>query len=224
WALLAVLAGSSPLARGEGRRDARPRRGLRFIPARTGRGRTSGRPWVRPLVHPRSHGERAALAWQARRLYGSSPLARGEAAAHLHLELPRRFIPARTGRGRGRWRPCRWPSVHPRSHGERYRQLFEQDLKDGSSPLARGEGPHHHRGCPRLRFIPARTGRGRRRRARRRPTAVHPRSHGERFAAAPITVRAAGSSPLARGEAPTAPIRRALPRFIPARTGRGGDP
>src|SRR5690606_39628535 len=73
----------------------------------------------------------------------------------------------------------------------------------------------------RRRFIPARTGRGAGFCSPLDMPTVHPRSHGERRPAADTGGRAGGSSPLARGEVVVGAPPAGLPRFIPARTGRG---
>src|SRR5690606_25340273 len=92
----------------------------------------------------------------------------------------------------------------------------------GSSPLARGEGERPKRNTAQRRFIPARAGRGRRRRGRTARPAVHPRSRGEMDLRRTHAIFAAGSSPLARGEGRGGPRRAGGGRFIPARAGRGG--
>ncbi len=111
--------GSSPRERGEDR--LRPRRSgaVRFIPARTGRGSASSAASRRPAVHPRANGERSADFRTADIGNGSSPRERGEDEGVERGVGPRRFIPARTGRGRCKPARSARSSVHPRANGER---------------------------------------------------------------------------------------------------------
>ena len=111
--------------------------------------------------------------------------------------------------------------VHPRSRGERGLDTPAEAVTGGSSPPARGTVPQHPGRRPFPRFIPARAGNGKPRRAPRGPRTVHPRSRGERFMGSGTTALSVGSSPLARGtghwRAGVSPGRR----FIPARAGNG---
>ena len=151
--------------------------------------------------------------------------------------------------------------VHPRTHGEHgvempnlpvyYRfipartgntliQHVTAADEGGSSPHARGTRPAAKRtGCfP--RFIPARTGNTAVTGSRRRPPAVHPRTHGEHGnqqhhlpASAAVHPRThgehappqslmickTGSSPHARGTRGKESGAGVVQRFIPARTG-----
>src|SRR5690606_37049009 len=111
--------GSSPLAWGEEDGDGVPLGELRFIPTRVGRGRTRRRSARTGPVHPHSRGERAPMRRARESLFGSSPLAWGEAEGAVGVGRALRFIPTRVGRGA----PAGWgwtgSSVHPHSRGER---------------------------------------------------------------------------------------------------------
>ena len=89
----------------------------------------------------------------------------------------------------------------------------------GSSPLARGTPDDGRRQRVRVRFIPARAGNTRLWPARRRSSAVHPRSRGEHPATHTCLNASTGSSPLARGTPRRRPVHRGRHRFIPARAG-----
>ena len=129
-------------------------------------------------------------------------------------------IPARTGQPR--WQPKPWPmfGAYPRSHGATAAPELPQELRQGLSPLARGnlagEAPDGLTTGP----IPARTGQPRRWANRTSATAAYPRSHG---ATATRPVEASylvGLSPLARGNLKHDNRLENLEGPIPARTGQ----
>ena len=95
-----TLAGSSPLARGTRRLDARSRLRHRFIPARAGNTVPDGPARGGIPVHPRSRGEHAVAVAVVHSVTGSSPLARGTRTAPVHTVPSVRFIPARAGNTR----------------------------------------------------------------------------------------------------------------------------
>ena len=133
-----VLEGSSPLARGlrQGRPPCRPQQGI--IPARAGfTGTLSASPGT-GWDHPRSRGVYLAQATAARRLGGSSPLARGLRLRQHDGPAAGRIIPARAGFTRSS--PTCPSSVgdHPRSRGVYDAHTSRHHECQGSSPLARG--------------------------------------------------------------------------------------
>ena len=240
-----IHAGSSPLARGTRRRRACYKRVIRFIPARAGNTRMRVSRRFFSSVHPRSRGEHYVVDPAHGRLYGSSPLARGTPVGGSGEGVDDRFIPARAGNTAAPWASARTPTVHPRSRGEHVMLINQTNLQAGSSPLARGTHPPERRHREDRRFIPARAGNTRRRRAvaplRQRfiparagnttnrrilgsELPVHPRSRGEHVGVG-VEVRArAGSSPLARGTQSISRRRRLRARFIPARAGNTCGP
>ncbi len=130
--------GSSPLARGTAGRPETGRSPGRFIPARAGNGHRHRRHSGASPVHPRSRGERFPDDGVKDHVAGSSPLARGTAAAGDRTEGRERFIPARAGNGGRTPAPAGRRSVHPRSRGERLAGAERIGDPVGSSPLARG--------------------------------------------------------------------------------------
>ena len=112
-------SGSSPPARGTGRREVRDRLGRRFIPACAGNG-----PWRRThagrrTVHPRLRGERFTRSTRRSKSYGSSPPARGTGNTTLIVGVVGRFIPACAGNGVWFCMGGSFRTVHPRLRGER---------------------------------------------------------------------------------------------------------
>ena len=170
-------------------------------------------------VHPRSRGEYAQHVLYDGLRPGSSPLARGILRLRDQRPHRRRFIPARAGNTAIRLIPPGPSAVHPRSRGEYRPPRWITDPWFGSSPLARGIPDAGHGGGVVYRFIPARAGNTRKRRACRWCRSVHPRSRGEYTPSlCPIQIHG-GSSPLARG-IQRRRLRDLLERrFIPARAG-----
>ena len=150
--------GSSPLARGTQRRGLRYRGFWRFIPARVGNTLEVNRQIVHSSVHPRSRGEHMTAARKIHADNGSSPLARGTLFGRIQIKWITRFIPARAGNTRPRYRPPPDPAVHPRSRGEHHDWQKGTIEEDGSSPLARGTRQQHEIPARQQRFIPARAG------------------------------------------------------------------
>ena len=175
----ALVAGSSPLARGT-RLRPRERCGWgRFIPARAGNTAPSPAASTDAAVHPRSRGEHPMEPVVRWRCSGSSPLARGTRVHPGPEPSFVRFIPARAGNTsrRGRRRTSR--PVHPRSRGEHAIKMAIAVIGIGSSPLARGTPGDLCPECDWTRFIPARAGNTRGRRSAPTRSPVHPRSRGE---------------------------------------------
>jgi len=112
-------------------------------------------------------------------------------------------------------------AVHPRERGERSTTAALLSGADGSSPRARGTGPHDHRIGAGRRFIPASAGNGPSVQASASLSAVHPRERGERLRAAFRTIDHDGSSPRARGTVQIVGDMKCGARFIPASAGNG---
>ena len=133
-----IESGSSPLARGTRQSGAGKltRRGL--IPARAGNtGRVAVTGGVR-RAHPRSRGEHMALSAGARRVSGSSPLARGTPGADELITPLNGLIPARAGNTGYGFCGADHAWAHPRSRGEHHVFFAVDKPNPGSSPLARG--------------------------------------------------------------------------------------
>ena len=219
---VALVAGSSPLARGTPQPASPPRIAYRFIPARAGNTPPAVRWTIRMTVHPRSRGEHARICSHHRSESGSSPLARGTRSRSARACSSDRFIPARAGNTRSCSRGRTWSSVHPRSRGEHLQEHRHYYASIGSSPLARGTPVVAEANAPLRRFIPARAGNTVWRSNATASSSVHPRSRGEHYHAPTPRPASSGSSPLARGTPAHWDTATGPRRFIPARAGNTG--
>ena len=150
---------------------------------------------------------------------GSSPLARGLLMRTFTIPTTLGIIPARAGFTLGGCRSRRLGEDHPRSRGVYVKVPSARQRRMGSSPLARGLRRRRRLDFPPARIIPARAGFTRRRGLPRHPDGDHPRSRGvyrDLMTGVPI---AKGSSPLARGLQPPAPVAMGGVGIIPARAG-----
>ena len=197
--LISRAEGSSPLARGTRCTNNEISHFLGLIPARAGNtpcNKTGNPPnWA----HPRSRGEHDSGEVQAFAGQGSSPLARGtleqSTANTPHLGL----IPARAGNTyHTRHLVCR-SGAHPRSRGEHLIGIGGGGYVVGSSPLARGTPGIGEAGHVAWGLIPARAGNTCYSLKQRLKHGAHPRSRGEHRRCSFASLRASGSSPLARG-------------------------
>ena len=171
----------------------------RFIPAGAGNSHASKVSAGSVAVHPRWRGEQAKAMVFMHSNDGSSPLARGTAAAGQHAQVLARFIPAGAGNSQsGSGRPGTTP-VHPRWRGEQWAMPAPISSASGSSPLARGTASPRADGGHRHRFIPAGAGNRARMSGASGVYSVHPRWRGEQGARSPRRPTGRGSSPLARG-------------------------
>ena len=150
---------------------------------------------------------------------GSSPLARGAQAGIPRLETARGLIPARAGSTLGLTSRITRVWAHPRSRGEHACWTRPRAQAEGSSPLARGAPSAGTQRSANNGLIPARAGSTVFRRCFCRITGAHPRSRGEHRLTRCLSVKGAGSSPLARG-ALLGSFNSAVQRgLIPARAG-----
>ena len=191
--------GSSPRLRGTPGTPAPGHASGRFIPAPAGNARVpASRRWT-ATVHPRACGERAAGAWDAPEVIGSSPRLRGTPAWNRGWGMSIRFIPAPAGNARNLQRHGVRLAVHPRACGERV--FFPPPSKSvrGSSPRLRGTPVIKPPGPYAERFIPAPAGNAPGHFSGCAPSSVHPRACGERSSARAIDQNRCGSSPRLRG-------------------------
>ena len=131
-------------------------RGL--IPARAGT--TIFRPSaiLGSRAHPRSRGDHVDNLPLIVVMPGSSPLARGPQAKTGDAQSLIGLIPARAGTTLVRW-VNRWPPrAHPRSRGDHAGRREYEQLREGSSPLARGPLLHLVLEREEGGLIPARAG------------------------------------------------------------------
>jgi len=211
--------GSSPHVRGT-RRDLHERRlQTRFIPARAGNAQSTSVWLIATPVHPRTCGERSAVAVRWLRKFGSSPHVRGTHVLADHLLGLPRFIPARAGNADWCHGSLLLIPVHPRTCGERRKLSRAGIINAGSSPHVRGTLLMSSSPPPVWRFIPARAGNARHRHRAHHRLPVHPRTCGERDRDAFAESSWAGSSPHVRGTPQLLQIRQLITRFIPARAG-----
>ena len=211
--------GSSPQARGRGRRGEAGLRRPRFIPAGAGERRPRRPPCSTTTVHPRRRGGEIATSADGLGSWGSSPQARGREPVAVFVLGPFGFIPAGAGES-GAGACGGWlPGVHPRRRGgERGVDRCEAGGL-GSSPQARGRGEHGARARRILGFIPAGAGESRIRRCLEYLAWVHPRRRGGEAFAPPGMPPQGGSSPQARGRGRQVGRSRAAHGFIPAGAG-----
>ena len=130
---------------------------------------------------------------------GSSPLSRGIPLMIGGISSTSRIIPALAGNTSRYIRGTRINQDHPRSRGE---YVFERTLRStglGSSPLSRGIRTAREDSVKGFGIIPALAGNTQLTGVLDDALTDHPRSRGEYFSRAFITIRDPGSSPLSRG-------------------------
>ncbi len=134
--------GSSPLARGalDATTCVRSLQGI--IPARAGSTPAEADRVDDDGDHPRSRGEHPATTLGIYTHLGSSPLARGARTTARGRHLRQGIIPARAGSTASTISSGMYPRDHPRSRGEHGEPITPGELKQGSSPLARGAPGH----------------------------------------------------------------------------------
>ena len=109
---------------------------------------------------------------------------------------------------------------HPRSRGEN-QDVGVLDLTNtGSSPLTRGKPHHGNQEAPPTRIIPAHAGKTPVASSGPRSTLDHPRSRGENWAEAGMSISIRGSSPLTRGKQGDRLVGSRPPGIIPAHAGK----
>ena len=154
----AIMAGSSPLARGplDAIGVSLPPDGL--IPARAGTTRLRCRSCRRGWAHPRSRGDHETGYYFPSSPLGSSPLARGTRLLHAWRAAPLGLIPARAGTTRVAVSAVAAVRAHPRSRGDHILDDRRRINTLGSSPLARGPPAAARRRNYPSGLIPARAG------------------------------------------------------------------
>ena len=211
--------GSSPRARGAGKRLGKNNDVSRFIPACAGSSSAEQTIRLQVPVHPRVRGEQSPSRTGSTRCTGSSPRARGAGCYGTKLTDRLRFIPACAGsRTEGKC-PRPYRPVHPRVRGEQQIVRHRALTICGSSPRARGAAGMARRPAARIRFIPACAGSSDGWLVEEVSRAVHPRVRGEQDQLVDIAPVNVGSSPRARGAVHSRPDERPTKRFIPACAG-----
>ena len=193
---------------------------LRIIPAHAGkRGSSVGAAGAHG-DHPRSCGEKPELMSVEDKRLGSSPLMRGKVPGCCCRCRRSGIIPAHAGKS-----PCCCtrsppPGDHPRSCGEKDRNLAAVRLLKGSSPLMRGKVSAAAVGLAPSRIIPAHAGKRQTARQEPKQKGDHPRSCGEKQPRSRQHYFHAGSSPLMRGKAVDTEGVKVPDRIIPAHAGK----
>ena len=113
--------------------------------------------------------------------------------------------------------------ARPLARGEHSDRTTQNDLQQGSSPLARGPHGAVPVDSDRPRLIPARAGNTASCAVKSLAVRAHPRSRGEHDSHFVPEKGAKGSSPLARGTQPIAAFMDAPTGLIPARAGNTAD-
>ena len=174
-------------------------------------------------VHPRIRGERFVAVTGCVAILGSSPHTRGTHGRGQRPRDDRRFIPAYAGNAAVSIAVRSGRPVHPRIRGERMTTARRRWAMPGSSPHTRGTRGGCHQSRLGKRFIPAYAGNARKRSARSRGRAVHPRIRGERPQLMTQWPPLCGSSPHTRGTRRCGLCRVRVVRFIPAYAGNASD-
>ena len=153
---------------------------------------------------------------------GSSPRAWGTLPGTRFRYRSPRFIPTGVGNSPAAGTVSRKAAVHPHGRGELVALLVWICIRAGSSPRAWGtlsvRWPAHRR----VRFIPTGVGNSPRRRAAKRPRAVHPHGRGELGDAHAAQRDWHGSSPRAWGTRRCHRTTLGCRRFIPTGVGNSG--
>ncbi len=150
--------GSSPLARGLQLPGRRPIARPGIIPARAGFTTQGQESCPQRPDHPRSRGVYEIIIENRDAHLGSSPLARGLQTGEVEPSVRTRIIPARAGFTSRLNAFGTSDTDHPRSRGVYCANMGQSNIKDGSSPLARGlHGKPAQIGSERG-IIPARAG------------------------------------------------------------------
>ena len=130
--------GLSPLARGNRAPGGKPCKGEGPIPARTGQPLQGHAGGALRRAYPRSHGATPVVSSAILSAKGLSPLARGNRRSGTPQSASLGPIPARTGQPPGAGEDGGVCGAYPRSHGATAAPELPQELKQGLSPLARG--------------------------------------------------------------------------------------
>ena len=195
----AVAEGLSPHVRGNRRDDSGGPAGRGSIPACTGKPAAPGGGQHVREVYPRMYGETGAAATIGSGGGGLSPHVRGNQGQPLAVATGRGSIPACTGKPPGGRTPTHRRWVYPRMYGETCSPLLRRRCRRGLSPHVRGNRRMPPAVGPRMRSIPACTGKPSRGSSPPSRATVYPRMYGETPGAAVGAVCTEGLSPHVRG-------------------------
>ena len=193
-------AGTSPRAWGEGRVVRALFQGRRNIPTGVGRrpGTISGR--SARTEHPHGRGEKASAARPSISRSGTSPRAWGEGVRWHEILRMRRNIPTGVGRSVRTYSPTMCDAEHPHGRGEKEPRGEFEEVGDGTSPRAWGEGSGGRNTRVSKRNIPTGVGRRRPPSSQTARSSEHPHGRGEKSLLDSTFARSTGTSPRAWGE------------------------
>ena len=213
------VMGSSPHTRGARRRNRRPDRGCRIIPAYAGS--TSRRSPARSSRrdHPRIRGEHTELVSAHISVGGSSPHTRGARSSPTSHRSDGRIIPAYAGSTGDMAAQAAVPGDHPRIRGEHQCAGIRLGERSGSSPHTRGAPRRVHGVAVGPGIIPAYAGSTPRCTKGRSSKRDHPRIRGEHIKGLWDGIKSGGSSPHTRGARPRILGFLFRKRIIPAYAG-----
>ena len=173
-----------------------------------------------PLYHPRTRGEKSWLFRILDTILGSPPHTRGKVLHRVRHSSPRGITPAHAGKRqlpasrRQGWRD------HPRTRGEKQRNLDSIVTSTGSPPHTRGKDhPKFFQG-QRTGITPAHAGKSHRPDHSRLPSWDHPRTRGEKLMATILAAACRGSPPHTRGKGGRSPQHRDVQGITPAHAGK----
>ncbi len=166
------------------------------------------------------YGETGRLSAEPVVLCGLSPRVRGNLRGRADKPASTGSIPACTGKPVAGGRLCRRREVYPRVYGETIPGLSLSVSLLGLSPRVRGNPGRPYHASPRVRSIPACTGKPVSVVVSVSVEAVYPRVYGETSHRPPSSGGFDGLSPRVRGNQKPKPRRGASYRSIPACTGK----
>ena len=191
----------------------------RIIPARAGPTMFGRDSLDYSSDHPRSCGANLGSNFRWLRLFGSSPLVRGQLFCFRHAVCCVWIIPARAGPTGGVPHVACRHADHPRSCGANRACRSLTQCRSGSSPLVRGQLQERISKLAHMRIIPARAGPTKRLCYAAFVLSDHPRSCGANLRKGTPPNVMTGSSPLVRGQPCLKAKRTRVVRIIPARAG-----
>ena len=214
------FSGSSPHARGKLVETEQEEAEVGLIPACAGKTHSGKVADLIDEAHPRMRGENHQVAYGVRRVFGSSPHARGK-LKFIHKEVADTgLIPACAGKTPRTLCTLCNPTAHPRMRGENAVCGRNLPCGVGSSPHARGKHPGSQRALPAVGLIPACAGKTWKKYYTGDAATAHPRMRGENNDTSRAEMQGRGSSPHARGKLARARRAAFCAGLIPACAGK----
>ena len=212
--------GLSPLARGNRLQVPGDRLPQGPIPARAGEPHRRAEEGEAVWAYPRSRGGTSFASRSSCEMQGLSPLARGNPEELVPHHRDRGPIPARAGEPISATAPRRLRGAYPRSRGGTDGSMSNSSMRQGLSPLARGNLIRANPEMMPVGPIPARAGEPRCPHSSTLRRGAYPRSRGGTACKPDLRAVRQGLSPLARGEPPARRLLAVLMAAYPR--SRGG--